>query len=63
MLISNQPDFSGAIWESYATSRAWALGSNMVVYVRFRDNAGNVSVTYSASRPSNWSVFLPLILK
>jgi hypothetical protein len=63
MLISNQPDFAGAIWESYATSRAWALGSNMVVYVRFRDNAGNVSVTYSASRPSNWSVFLPLILK
>ena len=63
MLISNQPDFAGAIWESYATSRAWALGSNTAVYVRFRDNAGNVSVTYSASRLSNWSVFLPLILK
>jgi hypothetical protein len=63
MLISNQPDFAGATWESYATSRAWALGSNGTVYVRYRDNAGNVSTTYSASLPSNRSVFLPLILK
>jgi hypothetical protein len=63
MLISNRPDFAGAAWETYATSRAWTLDSNNTVYVQFRDNAGNVSVTYSASRPSNWSVFLPLILK
>jgi len=63
MLISNQPDFAGATLESYATSRAWALGSNGTVYVRYKDNAGNISTTYSASLPSNWSVFLPLILK
>jgi len=63
MLISNLPDFAGAVWEAYSTSRAWTLDSNNTVYVQFRDNAGNVSVTYSASRPSNWSVFLPLILK
>jgi len=63
MLISNRPDFAGAAWETYATSRGWTLDSNNTVYVRFRDNAGNVSATYSASRPSNWSVFLPLILK
>jgi hypothetical protein len=60
MLISNQADFVGASWEVYATSRAWTLGSNTAVYVRFRDNAGNVSSTYSTSQ---WKVFLPLILK
>ncbi len=60
MLISNHPDFAGANWEAYATSRAWTLGSNTAVYVRFRDNAGNVSQTYSAG---SWKVFLPLIVK
>ena len=60
MLISNQPDFAGATWEAYATRRAWTLGSNAAVYVRFRDNAGNVSSTYSTSQ---WKVFLPLIVK
>ena len=60
MLISNQPDFAGATWESYATSRAWALGSNETVYVQYKDNAGNVSTTYSTSQ---WKVFLPLIQK
>ena len=60
MLISNQPDCAGATWEAYATSRAWAIGSETAVYVRFRDNAGNVSQTYSASQ---WKVFLPIIVK
>jgi len=60
MLISNQPDFAGATWEDYATSRAWTLGSNTAVYVRFRDNAGNISSTYSTSQ---WKVFLPLVVK
>ena len=58
MLISNEPDFVGATWEAYATSRAWTLGSSTAVYVRFRDNAGNVSQTYSSG---SWKVFLPFI--
>jgi hypothetical protein len=62
MLISNQSDFSGAIWESYATSRAWALGSNGTVYVRFRDNAGNVSTTYTATQTNTYRIFLPLVI-
>jgi len=49
MMISNQPNFSGAIWESYATSRVWTLGSNGIVYIRYKDNAGNVSTTYSTT--------------
>jgi len=49
MMLSNQSDFAGASWETYATSHAWTFDSNNTVYVRFRDNAGNVSQTYSAS--------------
>jgi hypothetical protein len=60
MLISNLSDFSGATWESSSISRVWVLGSNRTVYVRYKDNAGNVSITYLAS---NWSIFLPLIVK
>ena len=61
MLISNLTDLSDGVWESYTTSRAWVLGNNRPVYVRFKDNAGNVSATYSASL--NWNIFLPFISK
>jgi hypothetical protein len=49
MMLSNQADFSGAIWENYATNRAWTLGSNTTIYVKFKDNAGNISSTNSTS--------------
>jgi hypothetical protein len=48
MEFSNNPDFAGASWEPFATSRAWALDTNFVVYARFMDHAGNISQTYSA---------------
>ena len=47
MLISNQADFADATWENYATSRVWTPGSAPAVYVKFKDNAGNVSSVYS----------------
>jgi len=48
MLISNNLDFSGANWEVYTSQKSWGLiGTN--VYVKFRDNAGNVSPVYSAT--------------
>ena len=46
MQISNTSDFTGAIWETYATSKAWTLvaGEGMkTVYAKFRDISGNVS--------------------
>lgn len=54
MMLSNSPTFSGAVWESYATTRAnWTLDSSTLgahtVYVRFRDLALNVSPDYSDS--------------
>lgn len=64
MMLSNRADFAGATWESYATSKTWTLGVNNTVYLRYRDNAGNVSQTYSASLPGgSWTLFLPLVVK
>ncbi|MCX7943547.1 MAG: fibronectin type III domain-containing protein [Deltaproteobacteria bacterium] len=49
MMISNSSDFSGGVWESYGTTKSWVLasGSDGVrsVYVKYRDNAMNESVS------------------
>ncbi len=50
MLISNNDGFAGASWENYATTKSWTLTSGdgvKTVYVKFKDAAGNVSVTTS----------------
>jgi len=69
MLISNNPDFSGADWETYATSKAWTLGQTYglaSVYVRYMDVIGNESDTYVATiwvglDPTIKPMYLPLI--
>ncbi|MCE7984076.1 MAG: hypothetical protein DYG89_23120 [Caldilinea sp. CFX5] len=45
MLISNTTTFTCADWQSYAATQAWYVpsGATTTVYVKFRDNAGNVS--------------------
>ncbi len=50
MQISNDSIFTGATWETYATTKAWTLTSGdgvKAVYARFRDAAANTSVTAS----------------
>jgi len=47
MMLSNSTAFSGATWETYATTRQWTFDTGNTVYVRYKDNAGNISVTYS----------------
>jgi fibronectin type 3 domain-containing protein len=52
MMIANNAGFTGAIEESYATSKSWMLtsGAGMkTVYVKFKDTLGNWSAVYSAS--------------
>jgi hypothetical protein len=51
MMLSNRADFSGATWEPYTTTRSWTSSTGNTVYARYKDNAGNISVTYSASIP------------
>lgn len=50
MMISNSPSFACAKWEKFSKTKAWkAFGKeNAPVYVRFRDNAGNVSSAYNS---------------
>ncbi len=71
MLISNDPAFSGAVWEAYATSKAWTLDQSSgmaTVYVKYMDATGNTSDTYTATiwigqDPAvSPSLFLPLVL-
>ena len=52
MLISNDPAFNGAAWESYGTSKPWTLAQTSglaTVYVKYMDAGGNASDTYTAS--------------
>ncbi len=52
MMISNDSGFAGGSWESYAASKTWTLTSGdgaKTVYVKFKDAAGNISLTASDS--------------
>jgi hypothetical protein len=52
MMISNSSSFTGASWETYATSKAWTLTScagTKYVYVKYKDAAGNISSVYNDS--------------
>jgi hypothetical protein len=52
MMISTEPSFEGSIWENYqSTVRTFKLpgeDGEKVIFVKFRDHAGNVSPTISA---------------
>ncbi len=61
MQISSSEEFSGAEWEPYATTHAWDMEGGEFVYVRYRDNAGNVSVVYQAI--ASHYLFLPMIVR
>jgi len=52
MLISNHSGFPGAMWEAYATERAWFLtpgDDDKTVHAKFRDGAGHETDAVFAS--------------
>jgi hypothetical protein len=51
MFSNNDANFTNAVWDIYATEKNWQVPSTGIttVYVKFRDNAGNVSIVYSAT--------------
>jgi hypothetical protein len=49
MTISNEPTFGASVWEPYATTKNWSLAPSGVVYVRFKDAAGNISAVLTPS--------------
>lgn len=75
MLLSNDPSFDGAQWQPFAQNVPWTLagvpsGSAARVYARFRDAAGNESVTMVGSiifepggTGSGRGIYLPLIVR
>ena len=61
MQICSIDNFSGAYWETFTTTREWEMLGGETVYVRFRDNAGNISETYQTV--SLYENFLPIIIR
>lgn len=49
MSMANDPSLVGVAWEPYASSKPWRVNEpgTTTVYVKYRDNAGNVSEVYS----------------
>lgn len=50
MMVSNDSGFSGASWETYATSKAWTLSAGTgtkTVYIKFKDSSSNTSGAYN----------------
>jgi len=50
MAISNNADFSGAVWETYAVSKNWTLTAGdgvKTVYIKFQDASGYSSAVIS----------------
>ena len=61
MQIATASDFTGAVWESYATSKSFTLTTGdgtKTVYARFKDAAGNITsavndtILYDSTAPS-----------
>ena len=48
VMLSNQPDFAGAVWQPFQQDIPWTLaaqpGQVATVYARFKDEAGNLSL-------------------
>jgi hypothetical protein len=62
MRLSDNQSFSGAAWQPYSTTVVWPV-TGEAVYVQYRDNAGNVSLAYSANLPSEHRVYLPMVMR
>jgi hypothetical protein len=63
MRVSNQMNLDGASWQPYATTLDWDMGNSNAIYVQFRDNAGNISQTYTATQAGKQIVLLPLVMR
>ena len=65
MMISNDPFFTGAVWEHIAYEKIWTLEETCFagcrVYAKFRDVAGNESQVYSYLIQFEPIIFLPLM--
>ncbi|MBU4579911.1 fibronectin type III domain-containing protein [Patescibacteria group bacterium] len=62
MTISNNSNFTGAVWEAYATSKAWTLTSGdgtKTVYIKFQDIYGVATAAISDAITLDTSIIIP----
>lgn len=68
MRIANEPTFANAVWEPFATSKAWTLNMEAgpaVVYVQYRDAAENESrlISDAIIVESGNTIYLPFVIR
>jgi len=64
--ISNDPSFVGAQWELYNPTRSWLLDVGdgpALVYVQFKDDAGNLSEIISDAIEVDLKLWMPLLTR
>ena len=64
MMISNDPLFTGAVWETYVTIKPWTLTTGdgvKTVYVKFKKNYGNASTVVSDTITLITPIILPTL--
>lgn len=51
MLVSENPNFPGAVWEEYKTTKEYTFDSygTKNLYIKYKDNAGHESIIYTRS--------------
>jgi hypothetical protein len=65
MRLANTSDLSGVAWEPYVLSKSWSFDANGIVYVQFRDLAGNESATVQGevARARAPGLYLPKVTR
>ncbi|MEO6667092.1 MAG: FG-GAP-like repeat-containing protein [Nitrospiria bacterium] len=66
MMISNEPDFVGALWEAFSATRSWTLSAGdgtKTVHTRFKDLVGNVTESLSSSITVDPGSIHPLVFR
>lgn len=64
MMLGNDSNFAGASWEPFITSKNWFLASSgdiKTVYVKFKDEAENISSVYSDTVVVNGIPSIPYV--
>jgi spore coat protein U-like protein len=59
MRLAEEPTFGGVQWQFYTDTLTTTWPANGVVYVQYRDRAGNLSPVVS----NRYEIYLPLVLK
>ena len=62
MRLSEDPQLTNGSWRPYSVTYDWTLGGE-VIYVQYRDRAGNVSPVYGSDESQLRITYLPMVMQ